>query len=600
MRNRNFSKRFWIVSSLVFLAASAGWGKELTSTNAITPVDYELRLGTERIRFNPGSKADLQRLAIQMGALLENAPKKNDRSRLRTFAKKYRRGLQQIQRLAEAAAVGSEADETHRPVDLLLEVVAAVNNNQRSPVPEHIDAIQSPWVVYKQMHHPMARGHTPAVNLAAGTVSDLSRLDPQPSTFWEPRENIPNRDIYAGFGRTNWLRLEDELCDYSAAKESFGTNPGFEVECRGLRIKLKFAEVSSEPFVARIFSVLGYHVDATDHAARANVRYDRRLLQEFNSRQEMKTRFTAFGFLPAYVLKVQRRYDPFDYIAGAVLRDGRQWSGQELRSQLFHDPRRRHPEAEAANFRTDIESQIDHLVTVPANVQVKDPEVKSIGPWDFGQLDHANRRELRGAGLLAAWLGWFDTRADNTRLRIVRRGGQVELLHYFSDLGGGLGRTTGLLFWKGERPNDFPWTFTRPAARAGKDPSKAALKIEGYKPMAATPAFAAMTRDDARWMARLIGQITEDQIVQALIASGYDSAEVRLYAEKLLSRRDRMVIDLGLSEEILLLRPAGFDRKFSYDPVADGPMSTGSVRSRVTGTRIVEGKLVSGAVNVKR
>ena len=53
-----------------------------------------------------------------------------------------------------------------------------------------------------------------------------------------------------------------------------------------------------------------------------------------------------------------------------------------------------------------------------------------------------------------------------------------------------------------------------------------------------------MTIDDAQWMARLIGQLTEPQIVQALIGSGYDSAHVRLYAAKLIRRRDQMVMDL--------------------------------------------------------
>src|SRR5262249_23304140 len=160
--------------------------------------------------------------------------------------------------------------------------------------------------------------------------------------------------------------------------------------------------------------------------------------------------------------------------------------------------------------------------------------------WDFAQLDHPDRRELRGAGLLAAWLGWFDTRFDNTRLRIVHRGGEVELEHYFSDLGGALGQTAGLLYSRGELPNAFPWTFTRAPLWQGPHHLAIPLRIVGYRPVAATSSFAAMTLDDARWMARLIGQITEPQIVQALVASGYDSAATRLYTEKLISRRDRM------------------------------------------------------------
>ena len=85
-------------------------------------------------------------------------------------------------------------------------------------------------------------------------------------------------------------------------------------------------------------------------------------------------------------------------------------------------------------------------------------------------------------------------------------------------------------------------------------------------------AFREMTVDDARWMARLIAQLTEDQIEQALIASGFDSAEVRLYTEKLICRRDRMIVDLELDDEIAPLRPNGAVRALDYDPQRHGPV----------------------------
>jgi hypothetical protein len=93
-----------------------------------------------------------------------------------------------------------------------------------------------------------------------------------------------------------------------------------------------------------------------------------------------------------------------------------------------------------------------------------------------------------------------------------------------------------------------------------------------YQPVFSNDAFRDMTVDDARWMARLIAQLTETQIQQALIAAGYTSAEVRLYTEKLVSRRDRMIEDLGLAKEIPLLRPHGIAHVFDYDPRKDGPI----------------------------
>ena len=339
---------------------------------------------------------------------------------------------------------------------------------------------------------------------------------------------------------------------------------------------MKFAEISSEPFAARIFDALGFHVDPTDYSPLIKVRYSRRIFQEFNLRKPLETHFTFLGVVPLFTLELQRHYDPFDYIATAVLKDGTRWSGRELRRRLLKRPEEVHAETDSSNFRAEVENSIEYLETVPASVQLKIG--KSIGPWDFGQLDHASRRELRGAGLLAAWLGWFDTRFDNTRLRIMQRDGRHQLEHYFSDLGGVLGQTTGMLYARGELPNAFPWTFTQPPLWQGPHRLAKPLRLTGYKPVALTPAFAAMTVDDARWMARLIGALSEDQIEQALVAAGFDSAQVRLYLAKLLSRREHMIADLGLTGELPASR---VDRHLSYNPRKEGPL-----RVRVHGALI--------------
>jgi hypothetical protein len=92
------------------------------------------------------------------------------------------------------------------------------------------------------------------------------------------------------------------------------------------------------------------------------------------------------------------------------------------------------------------------------------------------------------------------------------------------------------------------------------------FRIVDYEPIEDTEAFREMTIDDARWMARLIAQLTEDQILQALIASGFDAAEVKIYTEKLASRRDWMLRDLGLDTEFPMLRPRGPDLTLTYNP----------------------------------
>jgi hypothetical protein len=511
--------------------------------------------------------------------------------------KRANRGLQELYRLSRE--LEASRNERARPAveQELRETALALANLARSPVPRHVDFFQTPWFFLKRMSRPVGQGHSPAGNLCAVNERDLSQLDPESSTFWRRPADIASQNLYFGFGRTNLLLQGQPLCTYAGPKESFGRNPGFELDYNGTRLKLKFAEVSSEAFASRLFDALGYHADPTDYAPLVKVRYSRAMFREFNSRKGLETHFTFLGLVPLFTLQLQQHYNPFDYVAAAVLRDGTRWSGDELRHRLLRDSSGPHPEQENSNYRSEVEAALDYLETMPANVQQK--AGKSIGPWDFGQLDHAGKRELRGAGLLAGWLGWFDARFDNTRLRIVKTNRAPRLEHFFSDLGGVLGETSGMLYARGELPNAFPWNFTRPAKGPAQDTSGsgAPFPLLGYRPIAPTPAFSAMTLQDARWMGRLIASLTEQQLIQALVASGFDSAQTRLYLEKLISRRDQMIVDLGLASEVPLLRPRNFNRKFSYDPAVAGPVTVqvgdGLISAAHGHDRIFRGKLLS-------
>jgi hypothetical protein len=485
------------------------------------------------------------------------------------ITRRDRRGLMEMQRLARAALETNDPQNREALTGALEEIAAAIRNNRRPPVPARLDLIQLPWVVWDHWQNPIARGRTTASNLKPGPEdeTDLSKVDPAPSTFWRRPASISGADLYLGFGRTDLPELEDQLWIYDEPKTSYGSNPGFEVKSDDLKAKVKFAETASEPFTARVFAALGYHVEPTDHAEHLKIKYDRRIFREFHMRKEIRMRCMAFGFVPVYTIKLQRRFDPFDYVAWAVMNDGTRWTGAELKARLFYMPKMKHPEDLPENFRPEVEQQIHSLVTTAANVQIKHEPAESIGPWGFGGLGHEHRRELRGAGLLAAWLGWFDSRFENTRLKIGHADGHEELAHYFSDLGGGLGRGTGIFSPRGELPNQFDWTFTRGTKASN---GRRSLQIIGFRPIDNTAAFEQMTLDDARWMARLIAQLTEEQIVQALVASGFDTTQVKLYTEKLVSRRDQAIRDLGLESEIALLRPEGVDRSFDYDPSVDG------------------------------
>jgi hypothetical protein len=481
---------------------------------------------------------------------------------------KDRRGWKELRSVALKTGECEPARRQHHYWQMR-EIAAAIGNNHRSPSPPYMDMLQPPLYYMDYAHNPIAKGERAASNLQPNGNADLSTHDPRLSTFWIRPSAIAEQDLYHGFGRTELPDFESKLWTYAAPKTSYGGCAGFEARAGDTRIKVKFAETTSEPFTARIFWALGYHVEATDYVHSLKLKYDRRFFREFHVRKDVQMRVRAL-FIPLHTVNLQQRHDPFDYVYLAVLKSGERISGSELKARLFHDFAREHPEDFPENFRAEFENEIDHLITTPANVQTRDTDVKSIGPWDFAGVGHAERREVRAAGLLGAWVGWFDSRFENTRLKIVQAHGTNELRHYFTDLGGGLGKSVGVLSRHSECPNDFGWRFTRPPKPQGKGRMTIPFRVVDYEPIEDTEAFRQMTAGDARWMARLIAQLTEEQIVQALIASGFDASEVKIYVEKLASRRDWMLHDLGLHSEFALLRPRGANVTLTFDPHRDG------------------------------
>jgi hypothetical protein len=477
----------------------------------------------------------------------------------------------------------------------LAEIGDSLDLATRNPTPRRIDVGYAPFLYYDLMHNPVGKGGSAASNLAPNPAAnaaatnapesdtDTGLRDPVRSTFWSRPPDIASQNLYEAFGPI--VRVDDEICTYDEPKKSYGTTPGLTMKCGARAIKVKFGENENqkrdtEVALTRLFGALGYHVEPNDYAPRLLIRYDRRLLLEFNSRKSLDITYTVFGFIPVFHRIVQTPQDPFRYIRSAVMKDGTVLSPEDLARSLIRPEilartaraSKKHPKGTSAeHYRQDAEAferGLDHFVMDEANVQSREAGGHNIGPWSWDRLGHSERREVRGAALLFAWTNCFDVRWDNNRLK--RDGAGIR--HIISDLGNGLGRADNFKVDAQGLVNEFPWTFTEAPVVDRRGRERRSFRIVSYQPIFGNDAFRDMTVDDARWMARLIAQLTETQIQQALIAAGYTSAEVRLYTEKLVSRRDRMIRDLGLAKEISLLRPPGVERALDYDPRSDGPV----------------------------
>ncbi|MCP4725656.1 MAG: hypothetical protein GY863_11500, partial [bacterium] len=179
-------------------------------------------------------------------------------------------------------------------------------------------------------------------------------------------------------------------------------------------------------------------------------------------------------------------------------------------------------------------------------------------PNDY--IPHNYRRELRGMRILAAWLGHYDTKANNSYdAYITDENGNNYVRHYMMDFGSTLGSQSSAPkqpFIGFENQFDTKAIFmniitlglyVRPYEKFDYDdfyPSIGRFTSEYFHPQRykfifPNPAFESMTDIDGYWGARLVMSFTDEQIRAVVESAQYTNDEAREYLMKtLIERRD--------------------------------------------------------------
>jgi hypothetical protein len=525
--------------------------------------------------------AQLSGLAQRQHEYLDSHPERVLPFRYDLASNGKRRALREMVALADRLLrdrTGGASREA--PLYQLLELHHALDNSLRYPLKKNYEIVPEvfPILMLKARAHRSIAHGLPAGGSASGAGAGG---DPVPSSFWSPRGDVASKDLYAGFGRAA-LPRHDGLCEYVKPKTGWGAHPGFEVSCGGEKLEFKLGdEIYGGPFNTRVFDALGYHTFAIDRMPALRLKYDRRVLTEYNSRRLlfMRARILAIPVARHVVTKIE---DPFDRIVAAVTTDGRRLTSPELKAGLLRDATvvkgRPRPETVAANYNADFERTIASLVWQPGTVAYEPDSIRTIGAWDYDQLDHADRPEVRAVFVLSAWLDQYNMRWENTRLAYVKAGEGWHLRHLFSDVGSGLSDAHSMFRSTNSDIEGMRWTVTE--SEGGK------VKFSGFAPNVMNDAFARTSAEDARWMLRRLAALSEKQILQALLATSMSASEVRLALEKLLSKRQKMVADFGLSSEFPEISSRRIDTSLEFDPAK--PEDLGAVTlSRPDGTEVV-------------
>ncbi len=194
---------------------------------------------------------------------------------------------------------------------------------------------------------------------------------------------------------------------------------------------------------------------------------------------------------------------------------------------------------------------------------------KPLGPWKYNDrrsddpndvVNHEDRRELRGARLLAAWLNHSDAREQNTLDVWSKQGGRNFIRHYYIDFGDcfgsrwdwdGLTRRLGHSYYFDPEHVLFDFLslglISRPWNRATINKE---AEIFGYfsaqdfvpsrwRVAYPNPSFSRMTYRDALWMVRIISRFS-DAHIKAMVRAGQltDPRAEAYLVRTLIKRRD--------------------------------------------------------------
>ena len=187
-----------------------------------------------------------------------------------------------------------------------------------------------------------------------------------------------------------------------------------------------------------------------------------------------------------------------------------------------------------------------------------------VGSFHKYTLGKHLKREFRAFLAFYLWLSDRNIKDAHSSLGVVRQGeqGEVKVFYTADEMGDTLGGA-----FANNKPNYLSYDMVEPV--------KGGLHFPNWdSAVQYNPAFQSVTWADLKWLARLMVQLTEDQIRRAFLTADYPDVVAELYTQKLLRRRDQLVKALGLEgEPIISHGPKGHQLKISSQTskVPDNP-----------------------------
>lgn len=510
-------------------------------------------------RFDSGEVDSQKALNDWIAELRSLAPNLQNDIEFTTNKLPIRVKVSDFKRLDKALDLISKSNESQVSVfKKQVAVISAFNQNFKDPLDLHVEILTMPFELLARLSpYPIKERRKEADDIKV-----------QNSSFWTDRSQ-EKINMALGPSELDLSKFENTICSYDGPKRGFGIHQGLKAKCFDKKkFKVKFGEIRAAPLNSKIYHRLGYNVPAIHSIKNIKISYDRKMFTEIQSGKQQYVRVKLLGAQVKSV-KLRKKTDFEKFISHVVLKDG-----EKIDSDKFFQNLLPNCGAEDQNchlnpelYDSEYEQKVDHVVFHNIAI-VEETNDHEFGAWAFDELDHKHRTEVKALVLVGAFTGNHDLRKDNNKL--IWQSKNFEIKHYITDPGSGYGRAIPFSSFK---LNDMKWEImkeqvTRQPIGPGKSTiERRSLVINGYKPSVDHDVFSKLNLSEAKWMARQILSISEDELTIAIAASGFSAAELLLAREKLVSMQKNIAETLELLNEYPQLAERKINRNISYQPV---------------------------------
>jgi hypothetical protein len=160
--------------------------------------------------------------------------------------------------------------------------------------------------------------------------------------------------------------------------------------------------------------------------------------------------------------------------------------------------------------------------------------VKRLDMWSWKNNPFVGTKEFKGLIVLMGLLNNWDLKDENNKILSVKNAdGQAELRYIISDLGATFGKTGGAI----SHSRNEPENYAKSKFINGVNGGKVRFAYSGKSQFL----FDDITVEDARWIASLLMQLTDEQIADAFRAANFKPLEEQTLATTVRARINELV-----------------------------------------------------------